>query len=423
MMPAPCREESPLIVFAGGGTGGHLYPAMSLMSAIRRSVPKARFLLFGSNRSMDGRVVGGSDCELVCQPLPRFSGRLKDWPAVLRALRSAGRICRHRLASDRPSVVISSGGFSAVPALREAHRLGAPVVLLNPDAIPGRVNRCFATIAQAIFVQWEDATRHFPAGAQVSVSGCPIRPGFRPPAPSCQGGSEGSDSLSGIERFSLDPDRKTLLVTGASQGARTINEAVLANLDLLASFDDWQVLHLTGEDAHEAMGQAYARRGIRATVLAFTDHMADALKVADLVVSRAGASTLAELTAVGTASILMPYPFHRDQHQMANARCLARTSAAMIVQDAIDVGQNGPALGHVLASLMRDETRREAMAAAAQQMGCADAADRIADSIIALVFDGANGIRTDSLERSCSWARYEPGVSGREERSAICEVR
>jgi UDP-N-acetylglucosamine--N-acetylmuramyl-(pentapeptide) pyrophosphoryl-undecaprenol N-acetylglucosamine transferase len=166
---------------------------------------------------------------------------------------------------------------------------------------------------------------------------------------------------------------------------------VLANLPFLLTRDDWQILHLTGHTDYEEVNEAYKRvrqsrdgKGLRATVLAFTEQMADALAAADLVVARAGASTLAEITAIGRASILMPYPHHRDQHQRANARCLVRASAARIVHDEIDAAVNGASLRVVLEQLMGDEASRESMAAAARRLGRGHAAAQIADYIAGL---------------------------------------
>jgi UDP-N-acetylglucosamine--N-acetylmuramyl-(pentapeptide) pyrophosphoryl-undecaprenol N-acetylglucosamine transferase len=269
--------------------------------------------------------------------------------------------------------VIGTGGLASFPAVREARRAGIPTVLLNPDAIPGRANRHLAAVADRVFVQWEEATRHFKKGTKVEVMGCAVRPEF----------SSVSRS-DGIDRFRLRHDRKTLLITGASQGARTVNQAAIALTDFLESFEEWQVLHLTGRLDFEVVKAAYAGRPLFARVIDYTEHMAHALAAADLVVSRAGASTLAEICAMGKPSVLMPYPFHRDLHQLANARCLSRASAACVLVDAVDPAVNGPALKHVLGPLMRNDRDREDMAAAARRIGRRNAASNIADALVEL---------------------------------------
>ena len=377
------RSDHPLIVFAGGGTGGHLFPALAIADALRRRLPDARFVFFATQRPIDRHILLHAGCNLVQQTLPTINRAPWHWLRIYRGYRQSSLLCRSRFESDRPAVVIGTGGLGSVPAVRQATRAGIPVALLNPDSVPGRANRYLASSADVVFVQWEEAIRHFPGSARVVVSGCPVRPEFN------EVGRE-----AGLARFGLDANRKTLLVTGASQGAQTINEVVVSNLALLESHDDWQVIHLTGDPAYEEVRAAYAGRSIRVSVLPFTEHMAEALGAADLVIARAGASTLAEITAVGRASVLMPYPYHKDQHQLANARCLVRASAARIVHDKVDPTENGPALREVLGQLMSDDEQRGFMAAAARRLGRGHAAVQIAGHIVELAEE--SGVPTSS---------------------------
>ena len=382
--------EGPLIAFAGGGTGGHLYPAIAIADAIRRKIPGVRFVFFGTQRPIDDRILGRMDCEVVRQALPALSSIPWRWPRIYLGLRRSAGLCRARLELDPPAVVIGTGGMASVPAIRQAHRLGIPTAILNPDALPGRANRHLAGIADVVFAQWSDTVDYYPPGTDIRIVGCPIRPGFDPVV-----------RENGIVRFGLRSDRNTLLVTGASQGARSINRAVMANLDLVESLPDWQILHLTGEKDHADTAAAYRTRSIAAIVIPYTEHMADALSAADLVISRAGASTLAEITAVGRPSILMPYPYHRDQHQSANAKCLARLSAARIVRDAIDLAINGPALRCVLEELLTGDEAREAMASAARSMGRGNAAALIADQVMGLARIPRATEARESVEATC----------------------
>jgi len=382
--------DGPLIAFAGGGTGGHLYPAIAIADAIRRQTPDARFVFFGTQRPIDERILSRVDCDIVRQTLPALSSIPWRWPSIYLGLRRSADLCRNRFELDPPEVVIGTGGMASVPAVRQAHRLGIPTAILNPDALPGKANRHLAGVADVVFAQWEETVDHYAPGTDVRVVGCPIRPGFDP-----------TQRASGISRFDLRTDRKTLLITGASQGARSINEAIIANLDLIESMPEWQILHLTGEKDHADTMAAYRKQSISAVVLPYTDHMADALSAADLVVSRAGASTLAEITAVGRPSILLPYPYHRDQHQVANAKCLARVSAARIVRDAIDPAINGPALRSVLEELLPGDARREVMASAARSMGRGNAATTIAQQVLRLAEKTPAKGAMESMEATC----------------------
>ncbi len=385
----PQTDDAPLIVFAGGGTGGHLYPALGIVEALRVCVPGVRVAFFGTQRAIERHICEQAGCELVQQHLPPLRRAPWRWPGIYFGFRRSGRLCRQRLGSDPPLVVVGTGGLGSVPAVREAHRAGIPVALLNPDAIPGRANRFLARSADCVLAQWEETARYLPRATRVEVYGCPVRPQFNR-----------AGRLAGVERFGLAPDLKTLLVTGASQGARTINETIVASLDFLETRSGWQVLHLTGELDHDMVLSAYRDRPLRSTVLAYTEHMADAMGAADLIVSRAGASSLAEITAVGRASILMPYPHHRDRHQFANARCLVRESAAVVVQDRIDPALHGPEFREVLGRLMVDDGARLALADAAGRMGKGNAAVEIAERLVSLAKRrGASG-GVESLEAS-----------------------
>ena len=386
----PESSVSPLIVFAGGGTGGHLYPALAIADALRDRLPGARFLFFGTQRPIDRRILGQADCEMIPQPLSGI-GRLPwRWPRAYLDLRRSRRLCRTRFAKDRPALVIGTGGLASVPAVREAHRSGIPSVLLNPDALPGRANRYLARFADIVFAQWHDTADHLPPSTHVVVSGCPVRPEFNHAV-----------REAGADRFGLDVAAQTLLITGASQGARTINEVVVANLAFLRTLDAWQVLHLTGDRDYEQVRKAYSGQSLRVVVLPYTEHMAEALAAADLVIGRAGASFLAEITAIGRASILMPYPFHRDRHQFANAQCLARASAARVVEDRVDPELNGPSLRCALAELTADDATRSALASAAKRIGQAQAASTIADEIVDLAEARGTLRPVESLEPAC----------------------
>lgn len=384
----------PLFAFAGGGTGGHLYPAIGVASAIRERVPHARFVFFGTQRAIDRQILDAVDCGLVRQTLSPLTAKPWRWPAVIRDLQTSQRTCRVAFDSDRPVVVMGTGGMASVAPVREAHRAGIPVAIFNPDAVPGRANRHLSRRASVVFAQWEDTVAHYPESTPVEVTGCPVRRSFRV-----------ATREAGIRRFELDPARRTLLVTGASQGARTINEAILELVELFESADGWQILHLTGKNRLEFVRQGYQGRRVHVRVVDYTENMAEALAAADLVLARAGASTLAELTALGRAAVLMPYPFHRDQHQWANAECLARAGAARIVRDAIDPHKTVPALRRELEALMMDDDRRERMSAAAKRLGRLDAADRIAVRLLNLAEGRISDGTFESVEAICTASR------------------
>jgi len=351
-------------------------------------------VFFGTQRPIDQQILGAVDCGLVRQTLSPLSAKPWRWPAVVLGLQASHRTCREFFHAHRPAVVIGTGGLASVAPVREAHRAGIPVAILNPDAVPGRANRYLARLAAVVFAQWEETVGHYSRSVRVEVFGCPVRAAFQT-----------ARRQAGLAHFGLAPERRTLLVTGASQGARTINEAVLASVDFLESASHCQVLHLTGQSDHDWVERGYAGTRVAAKVMAYTENMAEALAASDLVLSRAGASTLAELTALGRPSVLMPYPFHRDQHQWANAECLARAGAARIVRDAVVANINGLALRAALEELMTDDDLRGRMSTAARRLGRPDAAERIAEEILRLA-EWRGVVRgAESVEAICAPSR------------------
>lgn len=395
-------SDSPLIAFAGGGTGGHLYPALAVAAALRARLPGIRLLFFATQRPLDRRIIGATDVELIEQPLVPLGRSPWRWPGFLLGFRRSSLLCRRSIADLRPSVVVGTGGLGSVPALREASRAGIATAMLNPDAVPGRANKFLAGKVDLVFAQWAETTEHFGRmprrkRSRVLITGCPVRAAFNEAR---QAGLTGGREA-GVKQFQLTDGKKTVLITGASQGARNINRAVCANLDLFKHHHrEWQIIHLTGEGDHDEVTQAYRQAGltdrgrsVEAVVLRYTEHMADALAASDLVVGRAGASSLAEITAVGRAAILMPYPYHKDRHQLANARCLENASAARIVPDRIDPEKNGPALRAAMEELMADAGKRGMMAEASRRMGRGQAAAAVADHLLTLC--GIGNLPTD----------------------------
>ncbi len=354
-------------VFAGGGTGGHLIPGITVARAVRRRQPDAPVTFFTTNRPLDRQLLAEDDFDQVVQPVQPLTTRPWHWPGFLRAWRHSVRQAQEFIRTHKPLAVLGLGGYAAGPPVVAAHRLNMRRAILNPDAIPGRANRYLASRSELVFLQWADSAGRFPSGTRCESVGCPIRDGFGHISPDA-----------GRQAFGLDLDRPVLLATGASQGARTLNLAMQrAWPKLVAGHPEWQLLHLTGPADENATRAAYQAAGVGAHVVAFTHEMPAALAAADVVVSRAGASTLAEISAVGRAAVLLPYPYHRDRHQHANADVLVKAGAAVVVED-----QRLPELnsGPLLAAIepLLNAHHRSAMELASRHLGRADAAERVA---------------------------------------------
>jgi len=366
--------ERPLMIFAGGGTGGHLFPAVAVTEELGRLARDVEIEFLVTDRPIDRQILSERGLWMTAQPVRPLRLAPWRWPGFWLGWRRAVRGADRRMKRRRPVVVMGTGGYGAGPAVHAAHHLGIATALINPDVKPGRANRHLGGMVDAVFCQWEVSARSFGRVPLVVATGCPVRRAFLE-----------ADASAAHGAFGLDPDKQTLLITGASQGARTINQAVVALIDDLAKLRErWQVLHLAGQLDYEEVCAAYVGRLDGAVVLPFTDRMAEAVVAADLVISRAGASTLAELTAVGRASVLLPYPYHRDMHQSANAAVLADAGAAVALADRIEPGPNAEQLRPVLRELMTYPERLSRMAGAAKKIGRPDAAATVARQLLAL---------------------------------------
>lgn len=355
-------------VFAGGGTGGHLFPGLSVAHALRSQTPAARITFFTTQRKLDRDLLRDTDYEQRVQPVRPATRNPLKLPAFLLAWRRSVSAAIRQFRGDRPNAVLGLGGYAAGPPVVAAHALRIPTAILNPDAIPGRANRFLARRADVVGVQWGVSRAHFPRSISCRTWGCPIREAFLEPIYKAKA----------RQRLKLDKKRPLLLVTGASQGAHTINEAMqYVWPEFQREHSDWQLLHLTGAADEAEVRKAYDAAGAPAEVRAFTNEMALAMRAADLVVSRAGASTLAELTALGKPSILLPYPYHRDQHQLANALVLAKRGAALLIEDECDAERTGPMLLSAM-HMLRLNLVRDRIAAEAAKLGVPDAAQRVA---------------------------------------------
>lgn len=359
-------------VFAGGGSGGHLYPGLAVAAAVHAIDPAARITFFTTPRALDRELLARTAFAQVPQPVRPLSLKPWRWAGFWFAWRASLAGARRFLREQHVRGVLGLGGYAAGPAVHAAHTLGIHCGILNPDAIPGRANRYLASRVDFVALQWDESRRHLPPRAPCETLGCPIRAAF-----------SGASAEAGRALFGLSAEKRTLLVTGASQGARTINEALTRLWPTFAArHPDWQLLHLTGREDEAATRAAYAGAQVDARVMAFTHDMPQALAAADLVIARAGASTLAELTALGRASILLPYPFHKDRHQHANAQVLVDAGAARLVEDTRSGAQNAAALLPALEALC-DSRALAAMSDAARRIGRGDAAAAIARRLLA----------------------------------------
>jgi len=359
--------------FAGGGTGGHIYPAIAVAERLIELDPGAKVRFLCSGREIDSRILGQSGFDYTPLPMTGFSFRPSKLADSFSSFLKSYRIARAAIAESEKAVVIGIGGFVSGPTCSSAHKLGVPVVVLNVDIVPGRANRIIARWADEIFVQFEETRQHIAkSNAKISVVGCPLRRAF-----------DDIDPARAIEQLGLEKDKKTLLITGASSGAANINDAVCRLLQKLDQFADrWQVVHLAGLRHFENIEAKYAGAKISHKVLAYYDDMPALLAAAHLVIGRSGAVSVAEYAAAGAPSICLPYPYHKDRHQYLNAGKLVEAAAAVIVDDLSDPAERVERLWNELESLMNDEERLMEMTENCLEIANTQAAATIAHSLL-----------------------------------------
>jgi UDP-N-acetylglucosamine--N-acetylmuramyl-(pentapeptide) pyrophosphoryl-undecaprenol N-acetylglucosamine transferase len=362
------------IILAGGGTGGHLYPGIAVAEALRTILPDARPVFLCTVREIDRVILEPTGFEFIPQPI--VPPKLADVLKFFRTYRDTRDLVNRVLSQRNPAVVVGLGGYAAGVAVRFAAKRKIPTAILNPDVIPGKANQYLMRSSRVICCQFEQSRKLIPSEhrAKMRVTGCPIRKDILRFPPRAEAAA----------RLDVDPRLHTLVVTGASLGALTVNEAMLALAGTI-TLNGWQILHLAGRDHGERVRGGYREKNIAARVIDFTADMADVWAVADLAISRSGASSCAELTACGIPSILMPYPFHKDLHQRANAKVLADAGAAVLMDDEKDARKNADKLRPILESLLYDVSRRQQMSDAAKSLGRPDAAVAVAEAVRELV--------------------------------------
>ncbi len=358
----------PIFIFAGGGTGGHVYPGLAVAGELVRLRPDARIVFACSDRPIDRHILEPTPYAIVAQPVQPLPASIAAAARFVRCYLASALQARQMIADLHPSAVLGLGGFAAAPVVCRAAKCGVRTAMLNPDAVPGKANRMLARRADVIFTAFAATADKFPAAARARVRhvGCPVRRSFLE-----------ADRHQALDHFGLRGDRKTLVVNGGSLGAASINQAVVLLAGELGELGGtWQVLMITGKD--KAGATLDARGGLHVRTLDYCERMDLAYAAADLSLGRAGAGTVAELSATATPAVLMPYPYHADQHQRLNAAELCQAGAAIIVDDAKTPQTNAARLRDTLLPILRDPARLDAMRQAARSVKGAHAAQSVA---------------------------------------------
>jgi len=356
------------LVVAGGGTGGHLYPGIAVARELLRRHPDARVTFAGTTRGIEARVVPAEGFELDVIRSAGLKGksiaaRLRGVSLVPLGLLDAWRLLSRR----RPHVVLGVGGYSSGPVVLAAALRRMPTMVLEQNAVPGLTNRVLARVVRAAAVTYDETLAFF--HGRGFVAGNPVRSEFFAADDAARG--------TGAPRTA-----RRVLVIGGSQGAHAINVAMVAAAPKLArERPGLDLVHQTGPRDLAMVRDAYGRAGVAVRAEAFFDRMAAEMREADLVVCRAGATTLAELAAAARPALLIPFPGATDDHQRRNARVLVEAGAAVIVEEHELPGDR---LADAIAALLADDARRRQMSAAARRFARPDAAARIVDRLLEL---------------------------------------
>lgn len=354
-------------MIAGGGTGGHLYPGIAIAEEIRRRAPGARIVFAGRGLPLERDIVGRHGYELVAVSSGGVVGRspLQRVRGAFLALRGIGE-AMGILGRERPRAVVGVGGYASGPMVLAAAIRRIPTLIEEQNAVPGLTNRLLGRVAREIAITFEETRRFF--GGRGVVTGCPIRAEFMQ-----------ADRDRARRRREAGGAPFNLLVFGGSQGARALNSALLAALPGLAERRGrLAITHGTGGGDLERVRAGYAAAGWTADVRAYLTDIRAAYEDADLVVARAGASTVSELAACGRAAIFVPLPTSAHDHQLKNAQRVAAAGAAIVLQER---HLDGNHLARTIASLMDDPERLTRMERAAADQARPDAAARIVDLV------------------------------------------
>ena len=375
-------HEGPVAVFAGGGTGGHLYPALALADELVRRRPDVRPFFVGARRGIEARVLPerGVDHRLLPIRGVQRGELLSNLGVPFALVRSlAGAVGLFRRLD--PELVVVTGGYAGAPAGLAAVIRGTPLVLQEQNAWPGVTTRFLSRWAAQVHLAFPEATAHLPASGQGSaiVSGCPVRrlPDARP------------DRDDVCRRLGLDPGGRVLLIVGGSQGSTALNEMVLETIRGVECgaqplLDGWQLLWATGPRHHDAIVGALGELGDPSWVraIAYIEDMPSALSIANLAVSRAGAMTTAELLAWGVPALLVPLPTAAANHQALNAQALEDAGAALHLPQFELTPEK---LWSAVAELARDSDLLETMARAARARSSPEATAEIVSDIVRLL--------------------------------------
>lgn len=362
------------VVLTGGGTAGHIYPALALAERLKADGCEVWFA--GTPNGIESRIVPDAGIPFAGFESSGFNRRHPTTlPKGVARIMKSTRKAKEWFREIKPDAVVAFGGYVSIPVARAAEQTGVPVVVHEQNSVMGMANKYISKKAKAVCLTYEEASKYVPEGVRCVVTGNPVR-----------GAVTRTTRQEGQAYLGIPEDATLLVVFGGSKGARHINEAVAAMKDDLLAIDGLHVVHITGEaefDATRELLALSADEEKRYHVMGYQDHMAETLAAADAVVSRAGATSLAEISARAIPAILVPYPYATNDHQRTNARAYAEAGAALLVDDS-DLGSE--AFRQAVLGIASDADERARMHEAMLSLQPEDAAaklDEVVESCLA----------------------------------------
>ena len=361
------------IIISGGGTGGHIFPALSIADAIKAKHPEAKILFVGANNRMEMQRVPDAGYEIVGLPIAGFDRKnlLKNIKVLWLILKSQ-RMAKKIIKEFAPQAAVGVGGYASGPTLKMAASMNIPTLIQEQNSYAGVTNKILAKKAKMICVAYEGMERFFPH-EKIKLTGNPVRKSLI---------EMRSNRNEAMGRMGLDADRKCVLIVGGSLGARSINESIMAQIELIRKNGDIQFVWQTGKLYFEEMKRRVAEAGAPGNLIVtdFVTNMADALSAANLVVSRAGAGSISEFALIGKAVILVPSPNVSEDHQTKNAMALVNKNAAIYVAD----NKAKDELVAKAIETVNDDALLRSLEENIEKMGRPNAAEEIANEVMML---------------------------------------
>lgn len=361
------------LVLTGGGTGGHIYPALAIGREAAEKEPGSELLYIGTTKGLESRIVPAQGVPFESIDISGFrrSLSLENVRTIARFIQGVRR-SKALLKRFKPDIVVGTGGYVCGPVVYAASRLGIPTLIHEQNVVPGLTNKFLSRYASAVAVSFADSLPHFAGRAKVKHTGNPVASTVKK-----------ADKAKGFTSLGLPPETPFVLAVGGSRGAQAVNDAILAMLPRLADLPGVHFVFVTGEryyeDAKARLIDLPAGVADRVHPLAYVHNMPEVLAASSLIVSRAGASSLAEITSLGVPSILIPSPNVTNNHQQPNAESLAHAGAGEMI---LEKDLTGDTLLRSVASIMRDAALRQKMAQASRALGMPDAAASIYEQML-----------------------------------------